>query len=1027
MTMLNARRTRDTIMFTVSLLLTPACAAQAQSPAAIHFSIPAGTLHQALVRYAATTNQQLLYAMPLVTGRHSAGLAGVYTSDTALARLLAGSGLSAQRVSANTLVLHTNGSPSSPSTATPEAEQTQEKPAASVASAVPPDETAAPNVAAAVPPTYAASEIVVTGTHIRGANPGTPPVQTITLDSMRREGHATVAQALQALPGNFGGMATEQSTLATADKSASNLGFATGVNLRGLGADATLVLLNGRRLAGSGTNGAFSDVSGIPTGALDRVEVLADGASAIYGSDAVGGVVNILLKRRFSGAETSVRFGHVTDGGKRDIQVDQTIGKAWANGGVMLSYEYDRTGALRSADRDFARSADSRPFGGSDHRYFFSLPGNVLGFDPATGGFGPAFAIPAGQDGTALTPGSFLAGVTNLENLRQGIDLIPRQTRHTVYASAEQDLGDTLHFSADATYSHRAYDVRSIGAAAVAVVTAANPYFVSPTGSPSDLIAYSFGRELGPSHEHGAAEALSTSLGLDADLGGSWKLRSYLGFAQERERTRTDHIQNDALLAEALGTTPDDPNTSFSTATDGFFNPYGDGSSNSAAILGFVGSGFTQSTVRSRLWTGHADADGALFMLPGGAVKLAVGGDIRRERFIGGGTDFLESDAPTDAPDVGGHRLIEAGFAELHVPIIGTPNAVAGIRSLDLSVAGRVEHYADFGTTTNPKIGLSWSPLVGVMLRSSYGTSFRAPNLRDLDAREQLSTTTFARPDGVSTAAIFLSGGNPDLKPETAHSWTAGVDITPAAVPRLTMNATWFHTVFGRRIGSPVRANTANALIDPTLAPFVDLVSPASNPADLARVTALLNDPALSSGNQFPAETIGAIVDARAVNTGKVVVSGIDFTVQYRLPLGRSRVDLTANGTWLMTYREQATPASASIEERNRAGYPVDLRAHLSAAWTRGPLDASLNMTFSNREYDLVGKRIQSWTTFDLQLGYTAPAHSGWLDGFTLSVVAQNLFDQAPPFYDSPIGAGYDAANADALGRFVSLQLTKRW
>jgi outer membrane receptor protein involved in Fe transport len=138
-----------------------------------------------------------------------------------------------------------------------------------------------------------------------------------------------------------------------------------------------------------------------------------DGASAIYGSDAVGGVVNIIMKDHFEGFESGARFGTVTNGGMRQFQAYQNAGKNWGTGNVLLSYEYYEQKPLLARQRRFAMSADSRPLGGTDHRNIYSLPGNILGYNPATRSFGATYAIPAGQNGTALQPGDFIAGQAN--------------------------------------------------------------------------------------------------------------------------------------------------------------------------------------------------------------------------------------------------------------------------------------------------------------------------------------------------------------------------------------------------------------------------------------------------------------------------------------------------------------------------------------------------------------------------------------------------------------------------------------
>lgn len=999
-------------------------ALQAAAPARFSFALGAGPLQDALAGYAATTGEQLFYTQALVEGRTTRGLSGVYDADDALSRLLAGTGLAGRQVRPGVLVIE-----GEPARAT--------KPrsggiamASDVRPAMPPDPASIrdspKNLAMPVDPAEPVPDIVVTGTHIRGRSPGSPPVTTITRADMEREGHATVAQALQALPSNFGGTATEQTALTFTDKSGTNSALATGVNLRGLGANATLVLVNGQRLSGGGFQGDFTDVSNIPTVAVDRIEVLADGASAIYGSDAVGGVVNIILKRRLNGAETTARIGSVTTGDKRDVQLGQSFGRTWSTGGIMIAYEYDRQARLASSDRAYAASADSRPFGGTDHRYYFSLPGNILGVDPATGVFGPLYAIPGGQNGVGLKASDFLSGVVNLENFRKETDLIPRQTRHSAYAVLTQDVGDTVHATVDLRYSRRAFDARQFGAIALDEITSANPYFVSPTGASSDYFAYSLGEEIGPERARGVASSLASSASLDADLGGGWQLRSHVAYAQERDNTLSDHLENDAAMQEALGTIADNPATSFSTAVDGYFNPYGTGSSNSRTILDFVGSGYSDARVRTDVISGHVDADGALFDLPGGAVRLALGGDVRRQSFSATNSGNILTGEPEIFSAVAGRRVVEAGFAELRVPVVGAANALPGVRSLDLSAAGRVEHDDSYGTSVNPKLGLSWVPASGLTLRTSFGTSFRAPNLSELKNAQETSTTFGTLADGTRVPIIQLSGGNPDLKPETARSWTAGLDWQPPRLPGLEISGTWFHTIFARRIGQPANENFANALIDPSLAPFVTFVSPATDAADLARVQALLGSGYFVGSKSFPATTIAAIVDTRYVNTGKVDVSGVDVTARYGFRLGTNHFDLAANASWLIDYREQATPDAALVSRLDLNGYPVALRGRASIAWSRGPWNASVGVNFVDHYRDVLGNRIHAWAPVDLEIGVTPKGEGVW-KGIDITLVAQNVLDQAPPFYDSAVGAGYDATNADALGRFVSLQITKHW
>ncbi|WP_255602652.1 TonB-dependent receptor plug domain-containing protein [Glacieibacterium megasporae] len=934
---------------------------------------------------------------------------GVFTPDDALRRLLAETAIVFRNIHGNVVVLD-RAPPSE--TRRPYL-------------AIPSRQAANPSQASS-PAEPTAADIIVTGSHIRGSDSSASPVTIISRTDLDRLGRATLAEAFATLPANFSGAASEQSALTLADGSGTNASLATGVNLRGLGAGATLVLVNGRRLAGSGTLGEFGDISSIPASVVDRVEILLDGASAIYGSDAVGGVVNIILKDRYEGADTRLETGMVTHGGTRELQAGQTLGTTWPTGSALVAYEYYHRDALASSARAYAQSADLRSLGGTDHRQFYSQPGNILALDPGTGSFGPAYAIPPGQTGTMLTPGAFVAGTVNLENQRLNTDLLPSQDRHSLYARVVQTIGDGVTLSLDGRYSYRSFAVRGTGSPAVIVATPANPFFVSPNGQPYDLIAYSFARELGPSRTTGSAATIGITGGAEVSLGHQWKVRPYLAFAQQLERNRVVNIVNTQSLAEALGSAPVPAGASYSTASDGFFNPFGDGAVNSAAILSFVGSGYQAFDSLSRVTTYNVDADGPLVDLPGGTVKLALGINVRREAFTTSGAVLLFTDSPSITLPNRSARTVEAAFAELRVPLVGPSTALPGLSRLDLTLAGRVENYSDFGATEDPKVGIVWTPAPGAQLRASFGTSFRAPNLRQTTTAERISGTVLSTATG-QAAVILLAGGNPQLRPERADSWTAGIGLTPSKLPGVRMSATWFRTSFRSRIGRPALDDLADALINPALVPFVTIVSPTTSAADLARVTALINDPASIIHGSYAPSTIGAIVDARYVNTANTLVDGIDWTVAYTVSSGRSQFDLAATGTNLFDYREQLTPTAPGLNNVNLAGKPLALRGRLSSDWTRGDVGAGIGVNFANAYHDLGGRTVAAWATFDLQLRYAPQRVTGALHGIAVALNVQNVTDQSPPFVNTAAGVGYDAANADALGRFVSLQITKKW
>jgi outer membrane receptor protein involved in Fe transport len=382
--------------------------------------------------------------------------------------------------------------------------------------------------------------------------------------------------------------------------------------------------------------------------------------------------------------------------------------------------------------------------------------------------------------------------------------------------------------------------------------------------------------------------------------------------------------------------------------------------------------------------------------------------------------------APTPSTTIDADRDVVAGFAELQAPLIGPDQAIPGVRSLDLTAAVRVESYSDFGRTAVPKVGLVWSPTEGVGVRATYGESFRAPALQELRSPPLNSPAMF--PLGAGTLlSLLLQGGNPTLRPETATSWTVGADVRPPAIPELHVSATWFHTNFHDRIDQPVRQNLAGALTDPTLASFVRRISPSTSTSDLALITALLADPATSTAQGvFPATSYGAIVDVRFVNTSRLVVSGLDLDGDWSHGLAGGRLRLSAQATYLTDYEQQATPTAAAVERVGVAGFPARYRGRAMADWSRGPLGLLLALNETGPFKTPAGPHVDAFTSVDAQVRLTGAPGSRW-QGASAALSIRNLFDTHPPFYDNPFGFAFDGANADVIGRFVSLRLTKDW
>jgi len=959
-----------------------ACAQESRS-----FAIPAGSLDGALTAFATQADQQLLYSEVLVAGKSSAGLTGRFLPSVALERLLAGTGLSARETRPGVILLYR-----------PELASHERGDAATLI-----------------------DDVIVTGSLLRNGGDIASPLVTLNRDDLDRSGRATVADVLTDLPQNYSGSGTLGALMTGADGSGSNSALSTGVNLRGLGPDATLVLLNGRRLAGTGFRAEFADVSAIPSAAVERVDVLLDGASALYGSDAVAGVVNVILRQNYDGQESRVRLG-AARGGAEDIVVSHLAGRSWGRGSALLAYEYQHSGPLNASDRPYTADADLRPFGGSDRRDLYSAPGNIVGFDTATSRYVSQWAIRPNASGTAQTATDFAAGTSNLANIAQGVDLLPEQERNSVFARVRQGLGTRLDLSADLRFSNRVYGYDNLATATIFTVTQANPYFVSPSGATQHQIAYSFSNDLGPTRMNGSSRSLGMSGGGIVDIGRGWSLDGYLALAEEKNESRLSGQINSTFLNEALGTTVDNSDTVFSPTRDGYFNPFGGGAANSRAVLDFVSSGFTERRYRSRSLSANLLADGSLWALPAGDIEIALGAQVRKETFSQNSTSLTSGTSPQDSRRPVRERTISAIFAEARIPLFGPNNARPGLQKLELSLAGRFEDYDDVGSTTNPKLGLIWSPIETLKLRASYGTSFRAPSLPQIFDAAASGPSLVPLPGGGHLLAVLLYGGNPDLDPETAETYTVGFDLQRPGGLQLSLSL--FDTRFSNRIAQPIIENIAHVLTDPALAPFAHFVEP-SNPADLALVESIINAQSFVQPGLFPASDYRVILDGRWVNTSTVQVRGLDLSVGYPLETRFGHFDLNASGSYLFHYLNQTTPTAAIENLVGIVGYPVDLRARVGVDWWQGPWNASLYLNHVGGYEDRVGRDIEAWNTADFQLRWE-PLTSG-LQGLSLSLNVQNVFASDPPFYDSPLGFGFDPGQANILGRVVSFQLIKRW
>ncbi len=956
--------------------------ASAQQGPAQHYALAEQSLASALREIGLASGQTIVAPADLVTGKRNRALVGTYSAEDAVARLLDGSGLAVVRVG-NALVIQRQS-----------AESAQDPQG---------DREGA-----------GGGEILVTGTRIRGRGPIGSSVITIDRTAIGQSGYATTQQVLQALPQNFGGGPNETTSATARGNADSNTSYGSGINLRGLGASSTLVLLNGERPPMAGISGIFTDLSMIPVSAIERIEVLADGASALYGSDAVAGVVNIIPRSRFHGLETSLRFG--LGNGIREYQGSAIAGTDWSSGHVMVAYEYHFRSRLGAADRHYV-SEDLRRYGLGDFRSAAGVPGTI-------NAGGQRFGIPAGQDGTALRPADLIPGQVNLLDRYAGSDILPQQARHAIFASARQSIGD-VEFHAEVLFGDRRYDARRPTSrnALTLTVPVTNPFYVDPIGTRQPVqLAYNFLNDLGPETGQGFSQALGATFGGDISVG-RWNLVFGTTYGQQLEGLMVHNLVNTARAAAALA------DTSRATA----LNLFGNGSANNPATLDRI-RGTLSSGGRYRLWGFQLRGDGPLVALPAGDVRLALGGEHRRERYV---SDPAGLDITGLTPTVSttsafrGSRNVTAAYAELALPLSDFGQKGLGIGRLDLSAAVRGERYGGIADTVNPKFGLSWEPVRALRLRSSFGTSFRAPSFGDL-RQDAGATLYFPYPvpdpsasDGV-TNSLIVRGNDPDLGPERATTWTAGVELRPEAQSGLHAQLTYFGIRYRDRIANPSSALLTFFTDRAVYAPIID-----ANP-DPAIVAGYYASPFFVPLVPIPASGIGAIIDARTQNLSSQRMSGLDFDLGYRFDLAGAAGELGMSGSYLIDFRQQLTPSAPSVVLVDTIGNPPDLRLRGRGTLSLGGFGAALFANYVDGYVNSTSgtaKPVGSWLTFDLQLSYRT-GESGILPGLSLSLSVNNLFDREPPRTAYLLGTttiGYDVENASPLGRVVALQVSKRW
>ncbi|BFM05515.1 TonB-dependent receptor [Halioxenophilus aromaticivorans] len=859
----------------------------------------------------------------------------------------------------------------------------------------------APKLASEAPillPTYY-EELLVQGQTLTGSRLSvngfdtSAPVDLITAPELANSGAQTLVEFLKFTPAVAGN---------STSTAVSNGGNGTAkVTLRGLPRNNTLVLINGRRVAGDGLGDSSVDLNTIAPAAVERIEIYTDGASAIYGSDAIAGVVNIVLKDEFDGTLVEQYYGVSSRGDLGTTTTNLLTGLEFGSGSLLFAASVYEQDGLFSRDRDFSANADARNQGGADMRS--SAPPNALIELPNLS------RLTLAQD----EQGNFYPGTSSDQyrpftdddkyNYNQETSSTSPSERSNLYLSYHQDLTEDITLYANAGF---AQTEATITLAPLPLFTAREnpPITVAADNlyNPFDTELRSVSRrlmELGNRQQIDRTRTYRFNMELEGFTDQlRWNAHSFWSRSESREkRTGLADLQR---VARALGSAANCQ----SLAVDGCvpLNLFGPAGSIDQTQLDYIAT-----TERSR---GHTllsgiglEINGPGWQLPAGSSEWAIGSEWRVEETqlststSTGATSFVGG---TTTNEIEGSRRILEVFAEYHLPLVSNQ---PGIHSLDVELAARYSHYSDFGDNSTPKIGLKYRPIEPVLIRATVGEGFRAPSLDELHlegfatqaylddpcAGANLSALPGCTVASDPTRAQFLTifTGDTGLDAEKSKNTTVGLVWAPLAHPGLRLSVDWFYIEMSNLI-----TTDAQSIIDANAA--------GTNYSDLVVRDAL--------GNV-------SVVYAPAINRGNYDISGYDVNLASIYERGNNTVEFSANAVYIDKYQGQY----GSNDNINFAGSFIDSaslglgsiprwKASAGLEWTRNSLQLSYNVNYLGTMQEQVPvsgatRTINSWTTHNLQLNYQP------VKRVRLTLGVDNLFDKAPPFVASTLTDNFDA------------------
>ena len=846
--------------------------------------------------------------------------------------------------------------------------------------------------------------IVVTGSRIRRADiEGVGPTTVVDAEEIENTGIVNVETLLQRLPANAGFAGNQSSAYWTGN------GYGTAqVNLRGLGIKRTLVLLNGRRLVAGGTGANSSpDLNMIPVNMLARTEVLKDGASAVYGADAMAGVVNLISRTDFEGVSVGGRLGITEEGDGRDATIDLLAGWRTDRGGIMIAANYQKTEPISMFSRAPCSLAEVTPGQLSCVNSSSTIGGRAVLPD----GSQINFNQDAGGDGDFFEPYN---PAKHNYNSALTLNAVNPIERISVATFADWAMTDDIELFGEFLYTKRESEqIATPGSLLNLAIPASSP--TNPTGEDIVLVRRRLA-EGGPRQFFQDTETWQATLGLKGDLANTWHWEVAGSFGRNTGIDGSTNIANLENVANTLD--PDICGTGGIPCAD--YLGFGDVSQEVLDYILFT----SRDTGGNELLSVTADLTGDLFDMPAGPVSFAAGAAYREEK---GWRDpdplTVAGIANTNQQDpISGKSIAKEAYVELSVPVFA--NAPFA-EQFTLNGALRVSDYDLFGTDWNYKLSADWEMFDGLRLRGTYGTGFRTPNVPELFggvAEGNLTTTdpcsnystsgnatlvVNCQATGVPAGYVQLGntilttvGGNPDLQPESSTMWTIGTVVQPRSiVPGLTLTADWFDIDIEDAIRAiPGSTKLAVCYASPNLSSeFCDDFTRSSLTGEVT------------------------FLSATPINTGLEKMNGLDLGMIYDRRIGDFNVSLDMNVTWLNEYTVIPFEGGDPIRFNGfigggNGGYP-EWRGYGTLMVENGPIGATWSTQWIGSATDFnaapgdIGYSTPDVFYHNLQLSFAVDDETS----FRLGV--DNIFDRKPPYIQSFTDANTDTMTYDVMGR----------